>query len=41
MLDEYILGRRGPALHAVEHDGVGARFDRERNVVIAAALRRP
>ena len=34
MLDEHLLRRRGAALHAVDHDDVGAGLDRERDVVI-------
>ncbi len=33
MLDEDVLRRAGAALHAVEHDDVGARLDRQRDVV--------
>ena len=36
VLDEHLLGRGGPALHAVEHDHVGARLHRERDVVVRA-----
>ena len=34
MLDEHFLRRRGAALHAVEHDHVGAGLHRQRRVVI-------
>ena len=36
VLDEDVLGGGGPALHAVEHDDVGARLDRERDVEVGA-----
>ena len=36
VLDEDVLRRRGPALHAVEDDDVGARLDRERDVEVRA-----
>ena len=41
VLDEHVLGGGGAALHAVEHDHVGARLDRQRDVVVRAATRRP
>ena len=34
MLDEHVLRRRGAALHAVEHDGVGPGLDGQRDIVI-------
>ena len=34
MLDEYFLRRGRSALHAIEHHGVGAGFNRERGVVV-------
>ena len=36
VLDEDVLGGRGPALHAVEHDDVRARLDRQRDVEVGA-----
>ena len=33
MLDEHLLSRRGPALHAVDHDDVGAALDGQLDVV--------
>ena len=41
MLDEHFLRRRGAALHAVEHDDVGAGLHRERGVVVGPRARRP
>ncbi len=37
VLDEHLLGGRSPALHAVEHDRVGAGLDRQCDVVVGAA----
>ena len=34
MLDEHVLRRRRAALHAVEHDHVGAGLHRQRDVVV-------
>ena len=34
VLDEHFLGGRGAALHAVEHDGVGAGLHRKRDIVL-------
>ncbi len=34
VLDEHVLGGGGPALHAVQHDRVGAGLDRQRHVVV-------
>ena len=39
MLDEHVLRRRGAALHAVEHDHIGARLHRQRRVIVGT--RRP
>ncbi len=36
MFDEDILGRAGAALHAVDHDDIGARLHRQGRVVISA-----
>ncbi len=36
VLDEHLLRGGGAALHAVEHDRVGAGLDRERDVVVGA-----
>ena len=36
MLDEHVLGGGGAALHAVEHDRVGAGLDRQGHVVVGA-----
>ena len=36
VLDEHVLRRAGAALHAVDHDHVGAGLDRERDVVAGA-----
>ena len=33
MLDENVLGGPGAALHAVEHDDIGAGLDRQLHVV--------
>ena len=40
VLDEHFLRRGGAALHAVEHDDVGAGLHRQRSVVVRAACRR-
>lgn len=34
MLNKYLLGGAGPALHAIEDDDVGPRLDRELNIVV-------